>query len=85
MHPSDKQFMELALRMGRRNLGATAENPSVGCIIVKDGLIVGRGVTAPGGRPHAETQALRQAGANAADDAASDVLSVLYTQPINQS
>ena len=52
--------------MGRRNLGATAENPSVGCVIVKDGRIVGRGVTAPGGRPHAETQALEQAGLEAA-------------------
>lgn len=57
--------MDLALRMGRRNTGATAENPSVGCIIVKGGQIVGRGVTAPGGRPHAETQALLQAGAAA--------------------
>ncbi|MEM8688028.1 MAG: bifunctional diaminohydroxyphosphoribosylaminopyrimidine deaminase/5-amino-6-(5-phosphoribosylamino)uracil reductase RibD [Pseudomonadota bacterium] len=66
MRPSDEQFMDLALRMGRRNLGATAENPSVGCIIVKEGLIVGRGVTAPGGRPHAETQALAQAGPDAA-------------------
>ncbi len=66
MQPSDKQFMDLALRMGRRNLGATAENPSVGCIIVKNGVIVGRGVTAPGGRPHAETQALDQAGPDAA-------------------
>lgn len=54
--------MDLASRLGRRNMGATAENPSVGCIIVKDGRIVGRGVTAPGGRPHAETQALAQAG-----------------------
>lgn len=62
MTPTDQQFMELALRMGRRNLGATAENPSVGCVIVKGGIIVGRGVTAPSGRPHAETQALDQAG-----------------------
>lgn len=65
MTPRDQQFMDLALRMGRRNLGATAENPSVGCVIVKDGTIVGRGVTAPGGRPHAETQALAQAGKDA--------------------
>ncbi len=62
MKPTDQQFMDLALRMGRRNMGATAENPSVGCIIVQGGAIVGRGVTAPGGRPHAETQALQQAG-----------------------
>ncbi len=65
MRATDEHYMDLALRMGRRNLGATAENPSVGCIIVKDGLIVGRGVTAPGGRPHAETQALAQAGSAA--------------------
>ena len=62
MTPSDEKFMDLALRMGRRNLGATAENPSVGCVIVNGGEIVGRGVTAPGGRPHAETQALSEAG-----------------------
>ncbi|MCP5081916.1 MAG: bifunctional diaminohydroxyphosphoribosylaminopyrimidine deaminase/5-amino-6-(5-phosphoribosylamino)uracil reductase RibD [Alphaproteobacteria bacterium] len=59
---SDENFMELALRMGRRNMGATAENPSVGCVIVNGSQIVGRGVTAAGGRPHAETQALSQAG-----------------------
>jgi len=65
MSLSDLQYMELALRMGRRHMGVTADNPSVGCIIVKDGVIVGRGVTAQGGRPHAETQALAQAGAGA--------------------
>ncbi len=54
-----------ALRLARRNLGLTAPNPSVGCVIVKDGAIVGRGWTAAGGRPHAETLALEQAGAAA--------------------
>ncbi|WP_297771119.1 bifunctional diaminohydroxyphosphoribosylaminopyrimidine deaminase/5-amino-6-(5-phosphoribosylamino)uracil reductase RibD [uncultured Roseovarius sp.] len=54
--------MSLALSVGRRVMGQCAPNPAVGCVIVKDGRIVGRGCTAPGGRPHAETQALAQAG-----------------------
>jgi len=62
---SDGRFMALALSLGRRGMGNTAPNPSVGCVIVKEGRIVGRGWTAPGGRPHAEPQALAQAGAQA--------------------
>lgn len=62
MNDADKRFMALALALGRRGLGQTWPNPSVGCVIVRDGRIVGRGTTAPGGRPHAETVALRQAG-----------------------
>lgn len=61
----DKRFMAAAIRLCRRNLGLTATNPSVACLIVKDGLIVGSAVTAPGGRPHAETQALAAAGETA--------------------
>ncbi|MCA1403208.1 bifunctional diaminohydroxyphosphoribosylaminopyrimidine deaminase/5-amino-6-(5-phosphoribosylamino)uracil reductase RibD [Ensifer sp. IC3342] len=61
----DERFMAAALRLARRNLGLTSTNPSVACIIVKDGTIVGRAVTAPGGRPHAETQALAEAGEKA--------------------
>jgi len=61
----DERFMAAALRLARSNLGLTSTNPSVGCIIVKDGTIVGRAVTAPGGRPHAETQALAEAGERA--------------------
>lgn len=53
--------MALALSLGRRGLGRVAPNPAVGCVIVRDGRIVGRGWTQPGGRPHAETQALEQA------------------------
>ncbi|WVX49387.1 Riboflavin biosynthesis protein RibD [Roseobacter fucihabitans] len=60
--------MALALSLGRRGLGRTWPNPAVGCVIVKDGRILGRGWTQPGGRPHAETQALTQAG-DAADGA----------------
>lgn len=58
----DRRYMEAALRLARWNTGRTATNPSVACIIVRDGAIVGRGVTAPGGRPHAEPQALSEAG-----------------------
>ena len=58
----DARFMALALTLGRRGLGNTWPNPAVGAVVVKDGLIVGRGWTQPGGRPHAETQALKRAG-----------------------
>ncbi|WP_280956474.1 bifunctional diaminohydroxyphosphoribosylaminopyrimidine deaminase/5-amino-6-(5-phosphoribosylamino)uracil reductase RibD [Ciceribacter ferrooxidans] len=61
----DRRFMEAALRLALTHLGRTSTNPSVGCLIVKDGEIVGRGVTAEGGRPHAETQALAEAGEKA--------------------
>ena len=54
--------MALALALGRRGLGLTWPNPAVGAVIVKDGVIVGRGWTQPGGRPHAEVEALRRAG-----------------------
>jgi diaminohydroxyphosphoribosylaminopyrimidine deaminase/5-amino-6-(5-phosphoribosylamino)uracil reductase len=58
--------MRHALALGRRGLGRTAPNPSVGCVIVAgDGRVVGRGHTADGGRPHAETLALAMAGAAA--------------------
>ncbi|MCO6185823.1 bifunctional diaminohydroxyphosphoribosylaminopyrimidine deaminase/5-amino-6-(5-phosphoribosylamino)uracil reductase RibD [Rhizobium sp. L1K21] len=59
---ADENFMAKALDLSHSHLGQTANNPSVGCIIVKDGEIVGRGVTAVGGRPHAETIALEEAG-----------------------
>ena len=62
---ADRRFMELALSLGRRGLGRTWPNPAVGAVIVKDGEIVGRGWTQPGGRPHAEVEALRRAGAMA--------------------
>jgi diaminohydroxyphosphoribosylaminopyrimidine deaminase/5-amino-6-(5-phosphoribosylamino)uracil reductase len=62
----DNRYMSLALMLGRSGLGQVWPNPAVGCVIVKDGRIVGRGRTAPGGRPHAETVALEQAGKAAA-------------------
>jgi diaminohydroxyphosphoribosylaminopyrimidine deaminase / 5-amino-6-(5-phosphoribosylamino)uracil reductase len=61
----DERLMAAALALGRRNLGACSPSPSVGALIVRDGLVVGRGVTSPGGRPHAERTAIDQAGAAA--------------------
>jgi diaminohydroxyphosphoribosylaminopyrimidine deaminase/5-amino-6-(5-phosphoribosylamino)uracil reductase len=61
----DERFMAAALALGRRGLGLTAPNPAVGALVVKDGTIVGRGCTGRGGRPHAETEALREAGKQA--------------------
>jgi len=55
-----------ALRLGETGLGRTWPNPSVGCVIVKDGRIIGAARSGDGGRPHAETLALAQAGADAA-------------------
>ena len=58
----DTAHMRAALALARRGLGSTWPNPSVGCVIVRDGRVVGRAVTAPGGRPHAERAALAVAG-----------------------
>jgi diaminohydroxyphosphoribosylaminopyrimidine deaminase/5-amino-6-(5-phosphoribosylamino)uracil reductase len=63
--PNDLAHMRAALTLARRGLGNTWPNPAVGCIIVKDGRIVGRGWTQKGGRPHAETEALARVGAAA--------------------
>ncbi len=61
----DLAFMRMALALARRGLGTVWPNPTVGCVLVKDGEIVGRGWTQPGGRPHGEAEALRRAGASA--------------------
>ena len=62
----DCRFMDAALALGRRELGRTWPNPAVGAVVVRDErdgpVIVGRGWTQAGGRPHAETEALRRAG-----------------------
>ncbi|MCB1465405.1 MAG: bifunctional diaminohydroxyphosphoribosylaminopyrimidine deaminase/5-amino-6-(5-phosphoribosylamino)uracil reductase RibD [Nitratireductor sp.] len=67
--PDDTRFMAAAIRLARRNEGLTATNPSVACLIVRDDgngpFIVGTGVTARGGRPHAEPIALEEAGERA--------------------
>ncbi len=60
-------WMALAERLGCAQMGRTGLNPAVGCVIVKNGVVVGRGATANGGRPHAEAIALEQAGQRAED------------------
>lgn len=59
---SDIAYMRAALALARRGLGTVWPNPTVGCLLVKDGAVVGRGWTQPGGRPHGETVALERAG-----------------------
>lgn len=59
----DIRHMKAALALSQRGLGNVWPNPSVGCVLVKDGRVVGRGWTQPGGRPHGEVEALRRAGA----------------------
>ncbi len=58
----DGRRMDTALALASRGRGRTAPNPNVGCVIVRDGRVVGRGWTQPGGRPHAEAMALAEAG-----------------------
>ncbi|MEO9913636.1 bifunctional diaminohydroxyphosphoribosylaminopyrimidine deaminase/5-amino-6-(5-phosphoribosylamino)uracil reductase RibD [Parasphingorhabdus sp.] len=63
--PSDAHFMAAALALSERGRGRTSANPNVGCVIVKQGIVIGRGWTQPGGRPHAEEMALIAAGPSA--------------------
>lgn len=64
---SHGDYMRYALSLGERHRGLTKSNPSVGCVIVKDGVIVGLGMTSKRGRPHAEVNALKMAGEQAKD------------------
>lgn len=59
---ADHRHMRAALQLAARGLGRVAPNPSVGCVLVRDGVVLARGWTQPGGRPHAEAEALRRAG-----------------------
>lgn len=61
----DTAYMKVALKLAKRGLGNVWPNPAVGCVIVKEDTIIGRGWTQPGGRPHAETEALSRAGQTA--------------------
>ena len=76
----DPAHMRAALALARRGLGSTWPNPSVGCVIVQGGRVVGRGVTAPGGRPHAEPQALAMAG-----EAARGATAYVTLEPCNHT
>jgi len=64
-NPSDIAHLRAALALARRGLGSVWPNPAVGCVIVRDGEVVGRGWTQAGGRPHGETEALARAGERA--------------------
>jgi diaminohydroxyphosphoribosylaminopyrimidine deaminase/5-amino-6-(5-phosphoribosylamino)uracil reductase len=59
---TDHRFMQLALMLGRQGMGRVWPNPAVGCVLTRQGVIIGRSRTADGGRPHAEVVALTQAG-----------------------
>lgn len=59
--PGDVAWLAAALGLARRRLGQVAPNPSVGALLVRDGVLLGRGITGAGGRPHAETVAIAQA------------------------
>ncbi len=62
---ADINYMNLALALAKRAVGNVSPNPAVGCVIVKNNQIISVGITAPGGRPHAETIAIEKAGDNA--------------------
>jgi diaminohydroxyphosphoribosylaminopyrimidine deaminase/5-amino-6-(5-phosphoribosylamino)uracil reductase len=70
--------MAAALSLARQALGTVAPNPAVGCVLIKDGIVVGRGRTQPGGRPHAEVVALAMAG-----DAARGATAYVTLEPCN--
>ncbi len=72
----DARFMRLAIELALPRVGLTGDNPAVGCIIVQGDEIVGRAATAEGGRPHAEEQALDQAG-----DAARGAVAYVTLEP----
>jgi len=59
---ADEDFMRRAIELARAQVGRTGDNPSVGCVIVREGAVVGVGATGEGGRPHAEELALDAAG-----------------------
>lgn len=62
---ADETHLRRAIALAAANLGLTGDNPSVGCVIVRDSVVVGEGATAPGGRTHAEERALDAAGERA--------------------
>ena len=80
MSPDDRHHMRHALSLAARGLGRVWPNPAVGCVIVKNGRVIGRGRTGDGGRPHAETQALVGAG-----DAANGATAFVSLEPCSHA
>ena len=64
---NDLEFMRRALLLAAAGVGQTGDNPSVGCVIVRDGVVISEARTADGGRPHAEEEAVAQAGERVSD------------------
>jgi diaminohydroxyphosphoribosylaminopyrimidine deaminase/5-amino-6-(5-phosphoribosylamino)uracil reductase len=62
VNPEDEDGMRRAIAVARTTFGLTFPNPTVGCVLIKDGAVLAEAATAPGGRPHAEEQALLAAG-----------------------
>ncbi len=85
MPDSDQHWMNVALRLGRRGLGNVWPNPAVGCVLLRfdgDGTkVIGRGWTQPGGRPHAETEALRRATESYGADAVRGAVAFISLEP----
>lgn len=75
---TDRRYLAAALRLGNAQLGRTWPNPAVGCLIVKEGVVVGAGATGQGGRPHGETVALDEAG-----EAARSATAYVSLEPCN--
>jgi pyrimidine deaminase RibD-like protein/very-short-patch-repair endonuclease len=75
----DTHYMHRAIALAKAQMGRTWPNPSVGCVLVKDGEIVGEGATGDGGRPHAEEVALDQAG-----DRAKDAVAYVTLEPCGE-
>ncbi len=82
--PDDDRYMAMALALAHRGLGQVWPNPAVGCVLVGHGQIIGRGWTQPGGRPHAETEALDQA-RRAAPDLLSGAIAYVTLEPCSHS
>ncbi|MFZ5683705.1 MAG: bifunctional diaminohydroxyphosphoribosylaminopyrimidine deaminase/5-amino-6-(5-phosphoribosylamino)uracil reductase RibD [Pseudomonadota bacterium] len=75
----DADHMRRAISLARAQLGRTADNPAVGCVIVRDDVVVGEGATGDGGRPHAEEIALDRA-----SDAARGAVAFVTLEPCAQ-
>ncbi len=89
MSDSDRHWMSVALRLARRGLGNVWPNPAVGCVLLRhdtDGpQVIGRGWTQPGGRPHAETEALRRAEEAYGADAARGAIAFVSLEPCDHT